>query len=201
VLISYNGDMDALRSLGWFLSIVYSTIPLYWIIVHPRARSWGSARKAPLTLLGGIWFGLWIAAGVMTWPWRDVVMYDTPWSWLVAAPFFALGLYVYAKARRDFSLDQLVGRSELQPEKHEQRLVTTGIRKRVRHPLYLGHLLELVAWTIGTGSIVCVGLLVFALTTGAMMLEEEDAELESRFGDAYRDYRARVPAIIPRLRD
>jgi protein-S-isoprenylcysteine O-methyltransferase Ste14 len=27
----------------------------------------------------------------------------------------------------------------------------------------------------------------------------EDAELEQRFGDTYREYRQRVPAIVPKL--
>jgi protein-S-isoprenylcysteine O-methyltransferase Ste14 len=31
------------------------------------------------------------------------------------------------------------------------------------------------------------------------MIRMEDAELEKRFGDAYRAYRTRVPAIIPGL--
>ncbi len=29
------------------------------------------------------------------------------------------------------------------------------------------------------------------------MIRMEDRELEARFGEAYREYRARVPAVIP----
>jgi protein-S-isoprenylcysteine O-methyltransferase Ste14 len=31
------------------------------------------------------------------------------------------------------------------------------------------------------------------------MIRAEDAELERRFGSAFRDYRKRVPAVIPRI--
>jgi len=43
-------------------------------------------------------------------------------------------------------------------------------------------------------------LLAFALATGFFMIRIEDRELEARFGEAYREYRARVPAVVPRLK-
>jgi protein-S-isoprenylcysteine O-methyltransferase Ste14 len=77
--------------------------------------------------------------------------------------------------------------------------MTSGIRSRVRHPIYLGHLLEAAGWTIVTGSLGLLALLAFALITGAIMLHVEDSELEQRFGPTYSNYRRSVPAIIPRL--
>jgi protein-S-isoprenylcysteine O-methyltransferase Ste14 len=32
-----------------------------------------------------------------------------------------------------------------------------------------------------------------------VMIRMEERELEARFGSAYRDYRQRVPAILPRI--
>ena len=37
------------------------------------------------------------------------------------------------------------------------------------------------------------------MVTGAVMIQMEDAELEKRFGEAYAEYRERVPAVLPRL--
>jgi protein-S-isoprenylcysteine O-methyltransferase Ste14 len=42
-------------------------------------------------------------------------------------------------------------------------------------------------------------LLVFATITGAIMIRQEDAELEQRFGGAYRQYRDSVPALLPKF--
>jgi len=50
---------------------------------------------------------------------------------------------------------------------------------------------------MGTGLLVCWVLTGFAIATGAVMIRMEDAELERRFGDEYRRYRERVPAVLP----
>ena len=64
--------------------------------------------------------------------------------------------------------------------------------------MYLAHLCQLLAWSLGTGLAVCWGLTAVAIITGAVMIHMEDAELEKRFGEAYRAYRNSVPAVIPR---
>jgi protein-S-isoprenylcysteine O-methyltransferase Ste14 len=96
-----------------------------------------------------------------------------------------------------FSPAQLGGLPEVLPDR-QQSLATTGIRARVRHPVYLAHLCEMLAWSIGTGLAICWVLTAFAIVTGAVMMKMEDKELESRFGDEYRQYRSRVPALLPR---
>jgi protein-S-isoprenylcysteine O-methyltransferase Ste14 len=106
-------------------------------------------------------------------------------------------LYVLAFQR--FTADQVLGRTELHPHKHEQRLVTAGIRQYIRHPIYLAHFLELLAWSIGTGMAVLYGMAAFAAITGMFMVRAEDRELEARFGDEFRAYRNRVPALLPRF--
>ncbi len=88
---------------------------------------------------------------------------------------------------------------EVIPGHREQRLVTSGIRARVRHPVYLAHLCEMLAWSFGTGLAVCWGMTAFAVVTGAAMIRMEDAELEKRFGEEYREYRRSVPAVLPRI--
>lgn len=132
-------------------------------------------------------------------PWRHILFYSTLWTWLPAAFLFACGLYLYAKSGENFSPKQLGGLPELQGNAHEQRLVTDGIRARVRHPVYLAHLCEMLAWSIGPGLAVCWLLTAFAIVTGAIMIHQEDAELEKRFREDYVAYRHSVPAVFPRL--
>jgi len=102
---------------------------------------------------------------------------------------FAIGETFQRKATRGFP--------ELMPGVHEQRLITTGIHCRIRHPVYLAHLCEMLAWSIGTGLAICYFLTVFALLSGAVMIRFEDKELEKRFG--FRRYDSSVPAVFPRL--
>ena len=185
--------------MGWLLACVYSTIPSYWLVVHPLADFWRT-RGAKLKMVGPIWPILWVAAGLVTARWRHRVLYSTPWRWAPALALIAAAFYIYQVARRDFSEDQLFGRSELEPHKHEQRLVTAGIRGRVRHPYYLAHLLHLSGWAIGTGSLAIWALEGFAIMTGAIMLPLEERELVRRFGDDYRSYVSRTSAILPRIK-
>ncbi len=81
----------------------------------------------------------------------------------------------------------------------DDRLITTGMRAHVRHPIYLAHLCEMLAWSLGTGLLVCWMLTTVAIATGTLMIRMEDAELEKRFGDQFAEYRRRVPAIIPKI--
>ena len=146
-----------------------------------------------------LWVVAWIIIRLITAPWRELVLYDSAWLWIPAIALLIFGFWIYRKAGLNFSKDQLYGLSELTAEHSEQRLVTTGIRARIRHPVYLGHLCEMLAWTVGSGLLVCYALTVLAMVTGAFMIRREDAELQNRFGDSYRDYRDSVPALFPKL--
>ena len=189
-----------LQTAGWLACVVYATIPSFWLMIHPRADYWRSRPRSPYPLLVPLWMGMWLVAGAITLPWRHIRIYSTPWSWVPAAALFALGFSIYRRAAKGFSTKQLGGIPELLPNHKEQRLVTSGIRARVRHPVYLGHLCEMVAWSLGTGLAVCYGLTAFAMLTGAAMIRMEDAELERRFGSEYWAYRERVPAVLPRVK-
>lgn len=193
--------MTFLRTLGWLACVVYSTIPLFWFMVHPRAHRWRESKRSPFRVLLPAWTAMWIAVGALTRPWRRVPLYSTPWAWLPAALLFALGFYIYSHAGANFSWAQLGGLPEVRNNTRrnhpDDRLVTTGIRARVRHPIYLAHLCEILAWSVGTGLVVCWFLTAFAVATGAVMIRMEDAELEKRFGEEFRQYRNRVRAVMP----
>ncbi len=192
--------MHLLRTLGWIASVVYSTIPTFWLLIHPRVEYWRSRRQSPYKILLPIWIGMWAAMAAITAPWRSFLLYKNNWTWIPAAFLFCAGLVLYKLSHHHFTLAQLGGLSEILPGDREQRLATTGIRARVRHPVYLGHLCEMLAWSFGTGLAVCWALLAFAVITGATMIHMEDKELEIRFGEQYRTYRLAVPALVPKVK-
>jgi len=188
-----------LNLCGWVACVVYSTIPSFWLLIHPRAGYWRSRKRSPYLVLLPLWVVMWIILGWFTSRWRHAALYTTPWAWIPAIVLFSTGLWIYSQSAKQFSTAQLGGLPEVLGNHHEQQLVTSGIRSRVRHPIYLAHLCEMLAWSLGTGLVVCYALTVVAMVTGALMIRWEDAELQRRFGEEYGAYREKVPAVLPRI--
>jgi protein-S-isoprenylcysteine O-methyltransferase Ste14 len=186
-----------LQIAGWLACVVYSTIPLFWFMIHPFAAQWRMQRRSPYVVLVPAWVAMWVIAALGTGPWRHISLYATAWTWVPSLLLFSAGFFLYARSGRSFSAQQLGGLPEVHGGNRDQRLVTDGIRAYVRHPVYLAHLCEMIGWSLGTGLAVCWGLTAFAIVTGAVMIRMEDAELEKRFGDSYRVYRSSVSALFP----
>jgi protein-S-isoprenylcysteine O-methyltransferase Ste14 len=177
---------------------LYSTIPAYWLLIHLRTDYW-RAHRSPYKVLLPLWAVMFVLVLGITVPFRRLTLHHTPWSWVPAAALFALGIWLYKTGGAHFNLQQLQGMPELSQQHSDQPLVITGIRARVRHPIYLAHFSEMLAWTIGAGLVVCAGLTALATIGGIFLILAEDAELERRFGEPYRAYRKSVPAILPKV--
>jgi protein-S-isoprenylcysteine O-methyltransferase Ste14 len=169
------------------------------LLIHPRAEFWRARRGSPYRILLPTWIAMWAVVATGIAPWRRILLYENTWTWIPAGALFCAGMALYKLSRHQFTLAQVGGLPEIHPGHHQQHLVTTGIRSRVRHPVYLGHLCEMLAWSIGTGMAVCWALTGFAIMTGAVMIRMEDKELEKRFGEEYRQYRSTVPAVLPKM--
>ncbi|MEM6818962.1 MAG: isoprenylcysteine carboxylmethyltransferase family protein [Pseudomonadota bacterium] len=76
----------------------------------------------------------------------------------------------------------------LQPEKASS-LVTDGIFKWTRNPMYLGLLMILLAWAVwlGNGTTILIGLCLVPLLNKLQIIPEETALLE-KFGQPFQDY-------------
>jgi protein-S-isoprenylcysteine O-methyltransferase Ste14 len=187
-----------LQFAGWALCIVYTSVPLFWFMIHPFADHWRVQRRNPYRVLLPGWIAMWILIGFATSHWRRIVLYGNPWTWIPGIVFLLCGFWLYHQSTRNFSGKQVGGFQEVL-QNQQQRLVISGIRGRIRHPMYLGHFCGLLGWSIGTGLAVCYGLTLFAVITGAIMIRREDNELELRFGEPYRIYRQQVPAFLPKI--
>jgi protein-S-isoprenylcysteine O-methyltransferase Ste14 len=84
--------------------------------------------------------------------------------------------------------------------KESHHLVTTGVYRRLRHPMYTALFLTAIAqalllpnWFAGPAYFVAFGLL-FALRVGP-----EEQMMREQFGHAYQDYATRTKRLIPGL--
>jgi hypothetical protein len=185
-----------LLHIPWMASVLYGSIPLFWFAIHPFANSWRTMRRSPYLILLPIWAAIIFALAWATWPWRTVRIYSSPWMWLPAAILFLYGLKTYTGIRAGFGIRKLSGEAELRPREHAQELITTGLHARMRHPIYVAHLSNLAGWAVGSGLAVSFILLaISALSTFPLMIWMEERELEKRFGQSFREYKARVPLV------
>jgi len=152
-----------------------------------RANRWVLAAFLPLGLLAA-WLpaytdriGFWTIDGDAV-RWLGVALYAGGGA-LRLWPVFVLG--------RRFS-----GLVAIQPG---HRLVTSGIYGVIRHPSYLGLIVNALGWALAFRS--AVGIVLVALTVLILVgrIRSEETLLQSQFGAEYDAYRARTWRLLPGL--
>jgi protein-S-isoprenylcysteine O-methyltransferase Ste14 len=78
-------------------------------------------------------------------------------------------------------------------------LVTTGVYRVIRHPNYLGLLVNSLGWALAFRSAVGVLLTALMLLTLLARIRSEETLLRTQFGAEYDAYRARTSRMIPGL--
>ena len=108
---------------------------------------------------------------------------------IVAGCLILMGIAVFAASVRNFTR----AATPVPGNKPTRVLVTTGIHGWSRNPIYVG--MFLVYCGIGT-AVRSPSILILALPLAIIIrygvVAREEAYLERRFGDTYRDYMARV---------
>lgn len=84
-------------------------------------------------------------------------------------------------------------------EKTGDQLITTGLHHWMRHPLYFGTFLMLWGlWIAFPLLSVLISNTVITIYT-LIAVQWEEKKLIERFGNAYKDYKKRVPMLFPRI--
>ncbi len=131
-------------------------------------------------------------------PWLDFADYDLP-SWLgwIGTPIFAAALLLLWRSHADLGRNW----SAILKIRQEHTLVTNGVYRYMRHPMYAAHML----WAIAQGLLLqnwLAGwiLLVAFIPTYLVRAPKEERMMLDNFGEEYRNYISRTGGIIPRLR-
>jgi protein-S-isoprenylcysteine O-methyltransferase Ste14 len=69
------------------------------------------------------------------------------------------------------------------------RLVTNGLFSRVRHPMYAGFILWILGWAVYHGALISLVVGLSGIGSVLYWKKMEEASMEERFGEAYREYR------------
>ncbi|NNF33875.1 MAG: isoprenylcysteine carboxylmethyltransferase family protein [Saprospiraceae bacterium] len=110
----------------------------------------------------------------------------------------AFGTIILRLAFKQYNLRGFLG---LMDENQSKELQIRGILAYIRHPIYSGTILIIVGYLlyIPKLSSLIVAVCVFIYLVIGIYLEER--KLITEFGQRYLDYKRKVPAIIPKLKD
>ncbi len=169
-----------------------------------RVKAWVVATLGPgparlyrlvYNLLGGITFVPILALAAIQ-PGPRLYLIPAPGSWLMIAAQ-ALGAGIVALGLLQTDVWHFLGlRQMVEPERQgSPRLVTTGLYRVVRHPLYTGGLLFLWATPVMTTTLLALVAGVSAYLVVGSVFEEK--RLLAEFGDEYAAYCRRVPRLLP----
>jgi protein-S-isoprenylcysteine O-methyltransferase Ste14 len=129
--------------------------------------------------------------------WLDFANYSLPvWmGWL--------GVFLLACALIVFALAHYYLKSNWSPTleiRQDHMLVTNGIYRYIRHPMYASQWLWVIAqmlllqnWLAGPTN------LIFFIPFYILRVQAEEKMMLDTFGDQYREYMRRVGGVIPRL--
>lgn len=129
--------------------------------------------------------------------WLDFVDYRLPdWAGWCGAAIFGVALWLLWRSHADLGRNWSVT-AEV---REKQNLITSGVFKYMRHPMYSAHLLWGIAqallvhnWIAGVAS-----LAVF-LPLYLLRVPREEKVMLNEFGDEYREYMKRSGRVIPRF--
>ena len=122
--------------------------------------------------------------------WPGAFWLDYPWRWagpVIMVSAFLLDLDSLFIFRRNHTTI-----NPLHPEQ-TSTLVTEGLYRFTRNPMYLGLLIVLTGWSIYLGNITALFVLpLFALVITYWQIVPEERVLEQKFGDHYLAYKRSV---------
>ena len=122
---------------------------------------------------------------------ENIRYFNQYWIWflIIGIIFVILAIKIYSLAKKDLKSNT--------PESESLKLITKGIYKVVRHPVYLAWVLAFIGFTFMLDSfislILCPFLILFAEINGFL---EEKYVFIPKFGKDYEDYKEKIPYRI-----
>ncbi len=192
---------DVLRV--WFFIGLAAAMTIRWVAVREARRTNGrdrvSMRPVERVLTGLYPIGLVVLPLVyVTVPWLGFADYNLPvWAAAAGGAVWAAGGWLLWRSHADLGHNW----SAAVRVTDEQALVTEGVYRRIRHPMYAAHwlmcagqVLLIQNWVAGW--VVALAFVPFYF----LRVAHEERAMLSHFGDAYRAYMAHTGRIVPRWR-
>jgi methanethiol S-methyltransferase len=130
-------------------------------------------------------------------PDKTLYRLSAPWNYMMLAGQILSVFFIFITVIQT-DLLSFAGLRQLFQEEKTGSLVTNGLYHSVRHPLYTFSLLVLwLSSSMSMNSLIMYLALTVYILIGVIF---EERKLLREFGQAYTDYKARTPMLIPALR-
>ena len=159
------------------------------------AKNFSSVLDIILVLVAGV--GMIVPLLYLFTPWFDFANYNLPgWCGWVGTAVFAGAIFMLWRSHADLGRNwsaklQIAG---------QHSLVTNGVYRYIRHPMYTAHLL----WAIGQGLLLSNwfagwAFLVLSVPLYIIRIPKEERMMLEHFGEQYSAYMSRTGRLIPRI--
>jgi len=179
----------------------FQVIWIGWVVSWVAASLWsGRTEKRAATREMWIYRIVIFAGAILIAPWTAQVFGERP-AWQVGSygAYAFVGVMLTGLALTWWARIHL-GRlwSSAITRKEEHRLVETGPYEYVRHPIYTGLIIALLATAASEATpVAALGAVLIALGLWLKARTEERFLLTELGPDAYESYRRRVPMLVP----
>jgi protein-S-isoprenylcysteine O-methyltransferase Ste14 len=189
----------------WIAKVVVLAGTLVMVAIRAphgrRSRSVKVARshKTPLEtgLLVVAWVGffiplIWILSPAFSF--AEFPLHTGPL--LTGVMCFVVGLWLLYRSHADLGANWSITLEV----REQHRLITTGVYRRIRHPMYsalvlysVGQALVVPNWVAGPSNLIAFAVLL------ALRVRAEEQMMVQEFGDEYVAYTARTKRLVPRV--
>ena len=190
---------------GWIFdwpTRLLAVIWLAWVISWVVASFWSGRTKTHVPTLNSLAYRIPILLGaILLMPWTGQALGEAPLYHVGTLGIYAFAVVVLLGISFTWWARIHLGRfwSNAITHKEDHKIIDTGPYGLVRHPIYTGLIIAMLATGLAVGTVTSIlGALLIAYS------QWKKARMEERFlavelGQAYGPYCARVPMIVPFL--
>ncbi len=185
--------------LARILAVIFISGRLgYWIVtaamanrVKPKKRTSSSRELVVL----GIWWLLWLFLVVQLLGWDVLRFSDSPVAQLIGLVVVGASVWLGIVARRELSSNW--SHAMEYQVKDKQELVTSGVYRYIRHPIYSSFLFSVLGIELVAQSYLAIVFFVIMLMSVYLLGKREEKLLRSHFGQPYAEYVDRSWMLVP----
>lgn len=126
----------------------------------------------------------------------DFILPQTQVLKFISLALSTWGVIIIKMAFKNYRLREFLGFSN---NEGRLELIQSGILKYIRHPIYSGTILLFIGFWLFIPNVLNLVTVICTFLYLPIGIRLEEQKLEEEYGDLYRKYKEKVPALIPNM--